>query len=125
MKIKIAIVVISVVAITLGITSFLMFHHSPVDPGIAACERIRDHHNTTNAKITQDEYLAGRRAIARSRYEDLRSTGTHLIDLAWQAQGAQDLSALVLVGPLMNAYSDFSGACAAHNIVLPSILDHS
>jgi hypothetical protein len=130
------IALVAVVAIAIATITFTglftlgdtVARHNPLakDPGITACESIRDHPNSAKpATLTQADYQAVRAQLGRSRYDDLRTSGTQLLDLAWQANAASpsDLgSALVLIGPLVNAYAVFSGACAAHNVILPPLL---
>jgi hypothetical protein len=108
------------------------------DSGVQSCKSIaagRSASPTASAStdaatttMTADQYRTVRAQFSHSRYADLRTAGTHFVDLVWQAAGATDGSdglgaALALLGPLVSAYSDLSGACANHGVVLPPLGD--
>jgi hypothetical protein len=106
------------------------------DRGVEACKAIAASTSTgSNAdsasgtgKFTASQYQQIRKQFTDSRYSDIRTAGDHFVDLLWQAQGVgtsgddSDLAAaLALFGPLVSGYSDLSGACANHGIVLPPL----
>ncbi len=106
------------------------------DSGITACQSIRDHAsasasstpsgNASSAKdpaMTEAQYRATRMQFADSRYGDLRDAGTRFVDLVWQLSrmGGDASAALVLVGPLYEAYASLVGACENHGIGLPAM----
>jgi hypothetical protein len=108
------------------------------DPGVESCKGITAEHSATPAPgasasnsaqtLTADEYKKARKQFTDSRYADLRTAGAHFVDLVWQASGSSSNSdanlgsALALLGPLVSAYSDLSGACANHGVVLPPLM---
>jgi hypothetical protein len=99
------------------------------DSGLESCKAMADQksagpRNDSTSKFTADDYKRVRAQFVGSRYSDIRVSGTHFVDVVWQAQGARsdDLgAALMLIGPLVNAYSDLAGACANHGVVLPPL----
>jgi len=107
------------------------------DSGLSMCESIRDSKNPTgtasatdsssSAKMTEAQYLELRAKFAKSRYADIRDSGTKFVDLIWQFSGATDddaLGALLLVGgQIVQAYSSLSGSCAAHGVVIPPLTE--
>jgi len=95
------------------------------DSGYAACEAIHEGKAPVKAKgiMTLDQYRQAREVFADSRYEAIRSNGTKLMDLAWQAQGMGDnnLGVLALMGGVADAYSGLAGGCASVGITIPSL----
>lgn len=95
------------------------------DTGVAACEAIAKGQPPVQAKgvMNQDQYKQAREVFADSRYEAIRTNGTKLMDLAWQAQGMGDnnLGVLALMGGVADAYSGLAGGCASVGYTIPSL----
>lgn len=104
------------------------------DTGIAACEalasgdkiRTLDKGNGTvrGSRMTEAEYQQIRAIFSDSRYSEIRTNGSAMVDYVWQFNelGPESaLAALPLVGPLNQAYSGLSGGCAQHGIILPPL----
>jgi hypothetical protein len=102
------------------------------DRGVEACKAIAADKSSGSSSgtgtFTAADYQRIRKQFTDSRYADIRTAGDHFVDLVWQAQGVgnsnddSDFGAvLVLVGPLVSAYSDLSGACSNHGFVLPPL----
>jgi hypothetical protein len=104
------------------------------DSGITACESMRDRTSaqpspapsgkagSTGSTMTEAQYRATRRQFADSRYGDIRDAGTRFVDLVWQlSRMGGDTAALVLVGPLYQAWASLVGACENHGVSLPAM----
>jgi hypothetical protein len=96
------------------------------DSGVAACRAIAEGNaadggqTTPGAKMTEQEYQDTRKVFARSSDQDIRASGTTLVDLAWQLQQSPD-SALLLASDMTRAYTGLAGACAAHGYTIPPL----
>lgn len=113
------------VAVMAG-AAFLVWMMRGQDSGVAACEAIASGKaadgsaSTPGEKMTEREYQQVRGIFARSSDQDIRAHGTKLIDLAWQLQGSPD-SALLVAGPMTEAYTGLAGACAARGHTIPPL----
>jgi hypothetical protein len=95
------------------------------DSGVAACQAIAKGQPPvhTSGIMTEADYQRMRAVFADSRYEDIRTNGTKLMDLAWQAQGMgqNNLGILALVGGIADAYSGLAGGCRTVGYTIPSL----
>jgi hypothetical protein len=99
------------------------------DSGIEMCQMLVERSEpvqsaSSREHMTVAQYRAVRSRFAGSRYEDIRTTGTHFVDLLWQLDGA-DEGALLFAGQIFGAYGDLSGACFNHGVLLPRLTDAS
>lgn len=132
------IVALTVVSILTGLTVIALFlqlsNVLPVgvpvigkDSGLAACEELAAGTKPTgqNESITADQYKKLRQVFSESRYPEIGKPGVKMVDLAWQFQRSDnkdDLgAALMLVGPMTQAYSELAGGCAEHDVVIPAL----
>ncbi|MEV6932612.1 hypothetical protein AB0M46_50105 [Dactylosporangium sp. NPDC051485] len=109
------------------------------DPGVAACEQIRDNAaaarsrpSSAPASSSQDglkAYQALRKQFADSRYGDLRTAGTEVLDLLFQFSGADSAKddnaglALVAAGQLVQQWATLAGACGNHGVTIPKLTE--
>jgi hypothetical protein len=97
------------------------------DPGIAACQALADGTKPTgqDKSLTAEEYKTMRRVFSGSWYPEIKKPGLEMVDLIWQFQGSDNKNdlgkALLLVGPMTQAYSSLAGGCAEHDIVIPAL----
>lgn len=105
-----------------AVAGYIALQWGPQDPGIAAC--------TSLAQLNQPAYLRPpdapdaqtlRARFTRSRYGDLRDSGTHFIDLAVQLAPDTALTPWV-AGQLLDSYARVAGACSSHGVPLPPLL---
>ncbi|MEU7905382.1 hypothetical protein [Actinoplanes sp. NPDC049118] len=95
------------------------------DPGVAACNAMRDHADAVKAgaaaPMNQAEYTQARAQFEESRHGDLREHGTALIDLVRQIQKLgknPGAGAAAYVGPLTTHTAGLQTACAAQGVNL-------
>jgi len=95
------------------------------DTGVAACEAIADGRKPVESSgiMSTADYKAAREVFADSRYEAIRTNGTKIIDLAWQAQGmgSNNLGVLALMSGIADAYSGLAGGCASVGYTIPPL----
>jgi hypothetical protein len=95
------------------------------DPGIAACESIRDGQVITagtdnDRTLSEEEYQAARVQFERSDRARIREHGTQLMDVVWnlsKVPPGQEMNALGYVGPLTNHAQGLQSACADEGII--------
>ncbi len=97
-----------------------------MDSGVAACKAIAEDKKlpgSSGQEMTRDQYLGLREVFASSRYDDIRSSGVQIIDIAWlfQSAGEGDITVLAYVGPLFSSYNALSGACSAQGYTIPAL----
>lgn len=118
--ILIAAIVIGVTFIAVIITVLLEL--SVEDSGVSACKQMASNKNNSNmGKLTQKEYMNARKIFLDSDYKDLRESGTKFVDLVWQTSELKDMEALSFIQPLVSSYTELSGACASHGVVIPPL----
>lgn len=97
------------------------------DTGLAACKAVRDGgklqgtSSNVDKTMTEDTYRQARKIFQDSRYGDIRQAGTKLIDVVWQVTQLgpnPGFGALLYLGQLTGAITDFEGACANHGVVI-------
>ncbi|MFB9449762.1 hypothetical protein Dvina_01445 [Dactylosporangium vinaceum] len=113
------------------------------DSGVAACEQIRDSAAASKAspepspKATKSAaeslkaYQAFRKQFADSRYDDLRTAGTEVLDLIFQLSdsGKDSTSdgdaglAFVAAGQLVQKWATLAGACGNHGVTIPKLTE--
>ncbi|GAA2326229.1 hypothetical protein [Dactylosporangium salmoneum] len=109
------------------------------DPGVAACEQIRDGAAAARSRppgapraSSPDDleaYQAFRKQFADSRYGDLRAAGTEVLDLLHQLSGADPAKdedaglTLVVAGPLVQKWATLTGACGNHGVTIPKLTE--
>ena len=126
--------IVLLVALVLGVAGFVVQRMNLLpasvpligkDTGVAACEEISKGRApvSTSGIMTQDQYKQARKVFADSRYEAIRTNGTKLMDLAWQAQGMgeNNLGVLALMGGVADAYSGLAGGCSSVGYTIPSL----
>ena len=114
---------IAVVVLSAG--AVVAYDQLAKDPGVAACEAIRDGQVSPNRQgsdkdMTEAEYKGVRRQFADSRNSDIRDHGTKLVDGIWQIQKMKDdeaIGALALIGPMMQHLAGLQSACADEGVV--------
>lgn len=100
------------------------------DSGIKACEALRQGNRTftgaaqNDTPMTEQQYKDLRKVFADSRFDDIRSHGTKLMDLVWQISQLTDskdpesgFALLPYVGPLTSEVSGLQSACADQGIM--------
>lgn len=118
-----------------GAVSLIVWNKSPLtkDSGVVACEQMTQEkggplaaNKTSDGKWTEQQYRDARKIFANSRYEDLSKAGTHLVDVIWQVNGLKDddPSILIMAGQITSAYTDLSGACAAHGVTIKPLMSN-
>lgn len=120
--------VLALVIAAIAVTGAIISSRS-TDAGIAFCEAARDADDNPVGEGAGDsepwvfgDYQDARKALADSRYEEIRDPALDLVDVAWQIdQLGEDpgLEVLPLAGEFTSAYSRFSGGCAQHGIEIP------
>jgi hypothetical protein len=94
------------------------------DPGVTACEDLRDGKATTNGgkTFTEDQYREIRGKFAGSSDANLRAQGIALMDLVWQVSQLDDpqTQAWPAMPQLMQRTAGVQAACAGHGVILPS-----
>ncbi|MET8150183.1 hypothetical protein ACIBSW_24180 [Actinoplanes sp. NPDC049668] len=95
------------------------------DPGVAACNVMREHADAVQggagAPMTGAEYAAARAQFEESRHDDIREHGTSLIDVVSQIQKLgkdPGAGAVVYLGPLTAHTTGLQTACANHGVKL-------
>jgi hypothetical protein len=106
-------------------------HWIPVvgmDSGVAICKAIAENpgQKVVSAEGDAEQIREIRGMFADSRYEDIRTSGVALMDLAAQMDstpkdGEEFGAALMLAGPLMSALAGLSGGCAEHGYMIPTV----
>lgn len=94
------------------------------DPGIAACESIRDGRDITSGTddepgLSEDEYRRVRAQFERSDHERISEHGTQLMDVVWNLSRVPDnqgAAAIGYVGPLTAHAQGLQSACADEGI---------
>jgi hypothetical protein len=114
-----------------GLVATVLWDRVGPDTGVAACKAVAEPDPNGGGLIRSDgaesmserEYKEVRALFAGSRDEDIKEHGTTLIDLAWQIQNTPEEdqlgAAFAYIGPITQAYTGLSGACAEHGYVLP------
>ncbi len=95
------------------------------DPGIAACESIRDGQVITAGRdndqtLSEEEYRAARAQFEQSDHERIREHGTQLMDVVWNLSNmpaGQEMNTLGYVGPLTTHAQGLQSACADEGII--------
>jgi hypothetical protein len=109
-----------------GVGWWVYDNHIRTDSGLAACKTVRDGGKLQGAgnggaTMTEADYRDARKIFQDSRYDDIRSSGTKLMDVAWQvSQLGPDpgFEALPYLGQITSAVTDFQGACANHGVIV-------
>jgi hypothetical protein len=104
------------------------------DTGVAACEAMaggdkirtldKGDGKVRSDTMSQREYREIRAIFTGSRYPEIRTNGSALIDYFWQLQALgpdAGLAALPLIGPINQAYTGLSGGCSEHGITIPPL----
>jgi hypothetical protein len=112
-----------------GLVATVLWDRVGPDTGVAACKAVA---NPTEGGLirsdgaetmSEQEYKDVRKLFADSRDENIKEHGTALMDLAWQIQNTPEEdqlgAAFAYIGPITQAYTGLSGACAEHGHVLP------
>ena len=93
------------------------------DPGIAACQAIRDQQgssSSTDSDMTEAEYRETRDLFADSEHEDIREHGTKLVDVLWQVQQlpeGDEMGGIAFIGQLTEHATGLQSACADQGVV--------
>jgi hypothetical protein len=95
------------------------------DPGIAACESIRDGRVITagtdnDQTLSEEEYREARAQFEKSDHERIREHGTQLMDVVWNLSNlpaGQEMNALGCVGPLTTHAQGLQSAYADEGII--------
>ena len=95
------------------------------DPGIAACESIRDGRPVNgdvdnDQEVSEAEYRAARAQFEQSDHERIREHGTQLMDVVWNLSripDSQTASAIGYVGPLTTHAQGLQSACADQGVI--------
>ncbi len=116
-------------ALALAVTAIIalfVFVTAEEDPGIVACQSIRDNTESSGSTegLTEQEYQETRELLSQSNHDKIRTHGLKLLDLSWQLQDLDEdagFEALPLLESFMDTYIDFSGACASQGVVIPKL----
>jgi hypothetical protein len=112
-------VVVLAAGAAVGVTVWRLTTPS-TDSGVKECKLLTSDQSTADPFGTT--YKAARNRFSDSRYNDLRTAGTRLMDVIWTSTrgGRVDVS-MADSGPFFAAYADLTTACANHGVTLPPL----
>ena len=141
-KSKKALVIMLVLAVLgIGAGMFLVYNGSKggphtvsvngqsVDSGIAGCKAIasmqqNNDKSNNNDAWTEKEYKGFRKPFEQSKYKDVKTAGTLLVDTLYQASKLKDDDfggALAMLGALQTQWIGFQNACGAHGVKIQDL----
>lgn len=133
-----AIVLAMIVTILAGVITVIMvrWHHATNDSGVAACRAITqsvksgDTKDDSNTPMSEASYKHARAAWEHSKYADLRTAGTAIVDTIYKldTQSSTDDSlgdAMTTLIVLRTNWGVLQNACGNHGVIVPNLPDGS